>query len=110
MDEMLIITAPCWQCGKDMFVAVIGDKVGSLSRSPESFSDSERKLAEQHGVLIKYVQSKTAKETYLANTCKECGAFVGRWFLFADYYAEAIYGYLKYKNVKINDPQPHKYD
>ena len=97
--SMMIISAPCWQCEKETQIALVGDASGGLGYGPESFSESEKRLAEQHGVLLKIVSSKTAEETYLANACKECGEFVGKWFFFAHYYTPALYGRLKYKRV-----------
>jgi hypothetical protein len=99
-DEMMIISAECWQCDKAMLVALMGDDQGNLSCGPEGFSEDDRKLAEAHGVLLKTVSSKTAEETYLANTCKECGAFVGQFYFFAHYYTPALYGHYQYKRIK----------
>lgn len=82
-----------------MLVALIGDDGGNLSCGPEDFSKEEQELAEKHGVCLKVINSKTAGETYLANACKECGAFVGQFYFFAHYYTPALYGHYKYKWV-----------
>jgi hypothetical protein len=97
--KMMIISAPCWQCDKEMLIALIGDDNGNMDYGPEKFSQKEIELAEKNGVLIKKVTSKIADETYLANTCSGCGTFVGQWFYFANYYSEALYGRLKYQRV-----------
>ncbi len=96
---MLIITAPCWQCNKDMILALMGNESGDFDYGPEKFSESEVQLAEQHGVLLKNAHSTTMNETYMANTCKECGGFIGQWYFFAHYYTPALYGNYKYKIV-----------
>lgn len=100
--DMMIINAECWQCNKPMLVALSGDDSGNLSGGPEVFSDAEIKLARQHGVLLETVSSKTADQIYLANVCKECGAFVGQFFFFAHYYTPALYGHYPYERVRGN--------
>jgi len=95
----MIISAECWQCDKPMLIALIGDNAGNLYGGPEGFSNEEVSLAEEHGVLLKTIFSKTSEETYLANVCKECGAFVGQFFFFAHYYTPALYGHYKYLRV-----------
>ena len=60
-----IITAPCWKCGKDMLVAMVGEGEG-----PSQFTDSERRLAQRDGVLLKNVQSKTANERALLTSAR----------------------------------------
>lgn len=100
---MMLITAPCWQCNKDMLVALVGDDNGNMDYGPEGFNPKEITLAEKNGVLLKKVNSKTAEETYLANVCPGCGAFVGQWFYFANYYTEALYGHLKYRRVEVEE-------
>ncbi len=77
-----------------MLVAMAGQSDG-----PSGFSDAELALARKYDVIIKEVDSKTAEECYLANVCGAFGAFVGDWFLFTNYWAEAMYGRLEYKEV-----------
>lgn len=100
MRPMMIITAPCWQCDKDMLVALVGDDNGNMGYGPEDFNQEEIALAKKNGVLLKKIDSKTAEETYLANICPACGAFVGKWFYFANYYTEALYDRLKYRRIE----------
>jgi hypothetical protein len=98
-SEMMIITTPCWKCDKEMLMAVEGTDTGDLLATPSGFDDAERALAERHGVLLREQPSKTAGETYLANTCPSCDAFIGEWFIYAHYFCEALYGRLKYQRV-----------
>ncbi len=103
MDEqkkdMMIICTPCYKCNKDMLVALVGDDSGNMNYGPESFNPQEIALAKKNAVLLKNVNSKTAEESYLANICGGCGAFIGKWYYFANYYTEALYGRLKYRRV-----------
>lgn len=94
---MMIIMTECWQCDKELKIALLGDDNGNLEGGPEIFSDSDKELATQHGVLLKAVSSKTAQESYLANYCGHCEAFVGQYFFFAHYYTPALYGQYKYE-------------
>lgn len=65
--EMFIITGPCWNCRKDMQIALVGTESDEFLYGPEAFSQAEQELAEKHGVCLKTVRSATAQETYLAN-------------------------------------------
>jgi len=72
---MEIVEAPCCQCGTPMKIALI-ELYG-----PDRFSDAEIEFARSHGVLIKEQLSKTMQESYFANTCPKCGAFIGQFFV-----------------------------
>ena len=50
-------------------------------------NSNDAKLAAQHGVLMKTQYSKTIGESYIANTCRRCGKFVGGHYLFTGYIA-----------------------
>jgi hypothetical protein len=63
-NSMIIITAPCWQCEKEMLIALVGNDVGDFGYGPESFSEQEIKLAQTNGVELRHVDSATAEETY----------------------------------------------
>jgi|AntRauTorckE6833_2_1112554.scaffolds.fasta_scaffold02991_6 hypothetical protein len=94
---MIVIDAPCWKCEKEMKIALLANESGDLDGGPEVFSKEQISLAEKNGVFIKVADSMTADESYLANTCRECDAFVGKWFFFAHYLTPALYGDYKYK-------------
>lgn len=98
-ESLLVVTAPCWNCNENMLVALAGTQA-DFSYGPADFSESERGLAEKYGVYLKLVSSKTADRTYFANVCKKCGEFVGEFYLFAHYFAPAMYGHYKYEEVK----------
>ena len=95
--EMMLIEAECYKCDKPLLVALVGDDSGNLKYGPEDFSETEQKVAVDNGALLKMVDSKTAGETYLANACKSCDAFIGQFFFFAHYYTPALYGHYPYK-------------
>ena len=98
---MFIITAPCWSCHKDMQVALVGSESANFLYGPEVFSKSEQELAVQNGVCLKTVRSATAQETYLANICRECDQFVGKFYFFAHYFAPALHGEFEYKKIDL---------
>lgn len=95
----MLIEAECYECNKPLLVALVGDDSGNLGYGSEDFSEDEQKLATDNGVLLKMVDSKTAGQTYLANACKSCGAFIGQWLFFAHYYTPALYGHYPYKRI-----------
>jgi hypothetical protein len=88
--DMMIITTDCWSCGKEMRMAVAGDDDGNMDATPAKFDEDQIKLAESHGVVLKMVSSKTAEETYRANVCPYCDAFIGEWFIYARYYVPCL--------------------
>lgn len=102
-NTILIITAPCWNCDKEMRIALMADENGNLDGGPDTFSERAKEEAQKHGVHLKMVSSKTAGETYLANVCDECDAFVGQWFYFAHYYTPALYGAFMYTVIEIDE-------
>lgn len=106
MDEpiqMYIITAPCWKCDKEMNVAVIkGDKKRHDFCGPEKFSEEEKKIAENHNVIISKRHSYTREEDYYANICTHCNTFIGQHFLFTGYFSLAVHQEDDYKYKKIH--------
>jgi len=48
---------------------------------PERFTDKEIEFARSKGVLIEEKFSGTMQESYLANTCPKCGAFIGQFYI-----------------------------
>jgi len=102
--QMYIVTSSCWKCDATMNVALItGDAQVNNGQvyGPESFSKDEIKIAEDHNVLIKAHHSATRQETYCANTCANCGTFVGQHFLFTDYFYAAQDGDCEYKKIDL---------
>jgi hypothetical protein len=72
---MEIVEAPCYQCGASMKIALV-ELFG-----PDRFTNGEIEFARSQGVLIKEQFSKTIQESYLANTCPKCDAFIGQFFV-----------------------------
>ena len=85
--RLLIIEGQCWKCNAPMKVAAIR---GDMGYEPD-FNSSDAKLAAQHGVFMKTQYSKTIGESYIANTCRRCGKFVGGHYLFTEYIAVPEY-------------------
>lgn len=96
-STITIINASCWKCSNPMKVAVVQ---GGLDRSgstvgPDEFSERELAVVQNNGVIVKEHYSKTVDESYLANTCTYCNAFVGNFFLHRDYLFPASSGELE---------------
>lgn len=98
-----VIEGACWKCSCIMPIAVVegGESRGGTYAGPEHFTDAELKIARDHGCLIKSKYSKTQRRSYLANTCRECGAFAGEFHLITQYIAPAGHGELKYGKFDI---------
>jgi len=93
--KMTIIEGPCWNCHKPMKVVVIN---GGLEREgnsggPSTFTIKEIEIARSNGVILKKHDSNTMQKKYLANTCANCGKFVGDFHLH-DYEIPASLGEL----------------
>lgn len=103
LEQMYIITAPCWKCRKTLNVAVVKSDIKKSNdfRGPELFSEIEKKIAKNHDVIIKEHYSQTRQETYCANTCPNCDTFIGKHYLFTDYFVSAICGDYEYKVIDI---------
>ena len=56
---------------------------------------------ESKGVIVMPQDSYTAGETYLANTCGHCGAFVGDFHLFSQYTQPADMGEYQFQVYEI---------
>lgn len=78
--DMGVMTIPCWRCGNDMKIAMIRSHTNYPSLFPSQFSIEEIEIAQQHGVCIQKRYSQTMKQTYYANTCPKCNAFIGDFF------------------------------
>ena len=99
-EELMIISAECWNCDMPMLIALVGDEGGNFGYGPEEFTKNEQRLATKYGVLLKEVASKTAEMKYLANVCRHCNSFIGQYFYYAHYYTPALYGHYKYEIVR----------
>lgn len=95
---MTIIEGRCYKCRKKMKVATISSSNNGMVRgdsnhlAPSEFTQEEINLAKSKGVLLKSSYSKTMNERYIANTCGNCNAFAGDFYLFTQYIAPAEYG------------------
>lgn len=92
---MKIFDGKCWKekCHAAMKVAIMyssnGYIKGASHPDPDLFNDEDIEFARLKGVLLKSQHSQTAEETYLANTCGSCNAFIGGYHLFTDYFCLA---------------------
>lgn len=79
--QMVTIASNCWKCGQKMTIAMLVTKSGHHIVSAAEFNDEDIKKATAMGANIKHSYSKTVNESYLANVCKHCNAFVGDFYM-----------------------------
>jgi hypothetical protein len=87
--HFMIMDLRCWKC-KSVMKTVVAHTKG---RSFDHFDEDDIKKAKEFGILLRKQYSATAKENYIANICKKCGAMSGRYFLRDDYH-NAQSGYI----------------
>lgn len=78
--QMVIVPTDCWNCGHEMKIAMLSIKNGDYISATE-FNEEDVKIANGLGANIKRRYSKTVNESYLANVCKHCNAFVGDFYM-----------------------------
>nr|DAN31051.1 MAG TPA: DNA topoisomerase I [Caudoviricetes sp.] len=78
--RMRIVDTHCWKCGNKMKMALI-DGCAYSYLGPTDFNKNELRLAAKHGVTIKERYSQTVEDSYLANVCNTCNAFIGDFYL-----------------------------
>jgi hypothetical protein len=110
--KMTIIEGNCWKCNSKMKVAVIEDGMarGCSLVGPSIFTKQEIEFAKNKGVIIKEHYSKTANERFLANTCGNCGCFIGSSYLYSDYFCSASFGNLPSETFRIGYHCDHCYE
>ena len=85
--KMVIIPASCWKCGYEMKVAMIVANNERGIKSASSFNEKEIGIANSLGANIAKRYSKTVDDSYMANVCKHCNAFIGEFYMHDYYYA-----------------------
>ena len=83
--QMVTVSSNCWMCRQKMTIAMLATKNGEIF-SPADFSKEDIEIATTLGANIKPSYSKTVNESYLANVCKHCNAFVGDHYIHNYYY------------------------
>jgi len=80
-----------------------GDMVYGQSNHlrPSDFTPNEIEFAKSKGVILKTHYSKTVQESYVANSCANCGSFAGGFYLFTQYISPASYGELPSEEFDI---------
>ena len=86
--KMVIVPASCWRCGHEMKVAMIvaNNERGIMSAS--SFNENEISIANSLGANIAKRYSKTVEDSYMANVCEHCNAFIGEFYMHDYYYSQ----------------------
>lgn len=89
---MRIIDEQCWKCEGPIKVAILhspnGYIRGDTHPGPDQFTPEEVAFAKSKQVILNSQRSLTANDTYLANSCGACDAFVGGYYLF-DHFSKA---------------------
>ena len=83
--KMVTVTTECWKCNHAMKVAMLVADNGREILSPSEFNEEEISIAKSLGANIAKRYSKTVKDSYVANVCGHCNAFVGDFYM-NDYY------------------------
>ena len=85
--SFLIVDGKCWKCSASMKVGCLLDKNSYIQGYVETldFSQSDIQFATEQGCNLKSHYSRTARERYVANTCRRCGTFIGEHYLSKEY-------------------------
>lgn len=85
--SFLIVDGECWKCSASMKVGCLLDKNSYIQGYVETidFAPSDIGFATEQGCYLKSHYSRTARERYVANTCRSCGAFIGEHYLSREY-------------------------
>ena len=83
--RLLVIDDNCKKCSAPMKVATL-DKVEAY-HDWGSFSPSDIPLAAKHGCHLTYDYGYMTERQHIANTCRNCGTFIGSHYLFTEYVA-----------------------
>ncbi len=81
LRTVAIRTIDCWNCGKNVNVALWHQNGESLCWQ-DSFPVEEIEFAKANGVTLERRFSKTIGNKYLANVCASCNQIQGDWFLY----------------------------
>jgi len=95
--SLILVNGKCWKCSTSMKVGCLLDKNSYIQGYVETidFAPSDIQFATEQGCYLKSHYSRTARERYVANTCRRCGTFVGEHYLSRDYINND-----KYKNIE----------
>ena len=78
--EIFIKETECWHSGTPMLISEgFDDNRGHIY--PDNFKKEEIEFASKNGVCLRNNYSKTRCETYLSNTCPNCGKISGNYCL-----------------------------
>ena len=80
-----VVEGNCWKCNCSMKIA-FSECEGMMS-GPPSFGALALQVARQRGAILRERFSNVVKERYLANTCGNCGSFVGEHYLHDFWYS-----------------------
>lgn len=84
--KMVTVSTDCWKCGQKMKIAMLVANNGHEILIPSEFSAEEINIAKSLGANIQKRYSKTVNDSYMANVCEHCNAFIGNFFTHEDFY------------------------
>jgi ssDNA-binding Zn-finger/Zn-ribbon topoisomerase 1 len=87
--KIVVLDTSCYKCRAPTKISYILSNNNFVY--PSAYSEKERAIADEHGVLLKLQYSRTTNSKYIANTCSSCGAFTGDYYLMDDYMIEHVY-------------------
>ena len=82
LRKIIVRTAVCWNCEKNVNVAV-GEK-GQGNLYPEDFTLAEREFARRLGVILEVKYSDVIDAFYPGNVCGGCERLQGNWYMYHD--------------------------
>ena len=105
--KMIIAKDSCYRCGKDMNIAMIEANPSFQIYSPADFTKEQIDIANTSGANIKLSYSNQVKESYYANVCRCCNAFIGNFhmhdYYFSPHVKELDLGYYCYHCVEMEE-------
>lgn len=96
---LLIAQGRCWRCNSPINVAAIDSEYGVIG--PEQFSDEERRIIRQHGVIFKKRFAGSYDKNVWVNACGHCPGFIGPGHLEEQYIDRATAGEYPLQRVTI---------
>jgi ssDNA-binding Zn-finger/Zn-ribbon topoisomerase 1 len=78
-SPLRVVLADCYKCGGPMKIAFKSTAMGTSG--PPNFTEYDIRLAKASGCQLQVRYSRVTRSRYLANTCGNCEAFSGQFYL-----------------------------
>ena len=96
---LVIVHGICWQCKGPILVAGIEGDYGVVG--PDQFSEKERQIASEYGVLLRKELIRIHNREFWVNKCQRCPGFIGPGYLDEQYIGPAESGEIPSEKQKI---------